>query len=523
MRRRLLFLAAAATPALLAACFGAGQVIVTVGTEGGVDATSDVASESASDGNGGAEDAVAEVGSATEAGGEAGTDAPVGEGGPDAAPTTVTVKLTVFATGPNPVAEPGVVVFFSGADGSLISQAVSDTSGQVTASVPAGSMVTAAFGGPGHWWPTTVLGIQPGDVIGMLDQSGPLGPSLPLYSGDFTALPPAMLPDGGEVTAYTVNTPCNGAQLGTDGGLPAPFTDCNWGPLYPSIVWGSVMDDAGNPQTVSFAGSKALAAPTDGGALSISLDLPWQSPVTSTVTVINGNANQNTTTAAVYDIVDNWSFGLPSVSSSDLDGGAVEHTFQNYPGFPDFVQAETDQDVNGTGNSYVIGAIGTKGGNIPPATTLDVSQFLPAILVGGVDSQTDPMRPVATWSPVGPLASAAGTEAQLMNKPQTLFWSFFAPPDVTRIQVPVLPADLMTPPDGGADGGAGTDLALDLGNAPYSLFVQTVKFDAVKGYAEFRQTAGNLALVNLYNWGAAAPEPLPAAGTYYATYFQNLP
>jgi hypothetical protein len=522
MRRRVLALAAAATPALMAACFGTGQVIVTVAAEGGVDATADVASEStASDGDAGGQDAVAEVGAATEAGGEAGTDAPAGDGGPDAAPTTVTVKLTVYL-GPNPIPEPAVVVFFSGADGSLIAEAVSDANGQASATVPAGSMVTAAFGGPGNWWPTTVMGIQPGDVINMLDpQSGLFGPTVQSYSGDFTALPPAMLPDGGEVTTYTVSDPCGPSLLDTDGGLPGPFTNCNWGPLFPSLVLGGVLDDAGNSQTVSFAGSKALAAPTDGGELSISLDLSWQSPVTSTVTVIAGNINGATTTA-VYDIVDNWSFAVPSLPSSGLDGGAVEQTFQNYPGFPEFVQAETDQDVTGTGSSYVIGAIGTKGGTIPPATTLDVSKFLPAILVGAVDSKTDPTRPVATWSPVGPLTSAIGTEAQLVNKQQTVYWSFFAPADTTRVEVPVLPLDLMTPPDGGADGGSDTDLALDMGSGPYSLYVQAVKFDAVKGYAEFRQTAGNLALVNVYNWGPAAPEPLPAAGTYYATYYQNL-
>lgn len=484
MRRAfVLALSTLAVPALIT-CIGAGEVVVLVGAAdgGGIDATGGGDATGSSDVSNGMDGA--EAGDGADGGDGQSADVVVFDGN-DGGPGLVTAKVTT-AAGP----EPGVTVFFSGADGSLLSSEMTDSQGLATATVPEGAMVTAILGQAGTFNLLTYVGVEPGDVLPFVDTTSAVTP--PSFSWQLAALPTSIVPgdDGGTASYYELGGPCSSLDFPGNGTLPYSF-NCGWSGPFPVLAVASMVVNGLVTPLDGFVYTKTAGNPSDGGTLSLNLDQPWIAA--SLVPVNVSHIGDNGPNINQADYADGYALTPPTIGRAlDADAGTSSVTFEGFPGFPDFVQTEADFNQ---GSSRSVLAV--RNDTVPTSVSFDGSQALPLILAGGFDAVTHPARPTASWTPVGSLASADGTYVSF--ELGTLTWTFIVPPAATTLTAPELPA---------IDGGP----ALTAGAYLYNALIATVDADGVNGYTAFRQL-GTILMPS--RSGAQLAPALPKAGQLY--------
>jgi hypothetical protein len=187
--------------------------------------------------------------------------------------------------------------------------------------------------------------------------------------------------------------------------------------------------------------------------------------------------------------------------------------FVTHVGYSDFVQSEANiQSSNGVGTTFT--AVATRSASpttTSGAVTLDLNQLPPTIDTETADWMTNPAQPSVTFQPGAPITAPLGTVLVLTWDGQTdggqfttNTWTIVAPPSLTTITAPVLPAAAV-----------GFTPANEQGNQTVTITVMSG--DGITGYDQFRQVAGVMPPPN-YDYISNAVVPLlPLDGTLTLT------
>jgi hypothetical protein len=183
-------------------------------------------------------------------------------------------------------------------------------------------------------------------------------------------------------------------------------------------------------------------------------------------------------------------------------------------GYPDFVQSEVEVEIdNENTNVTTITSLATR--QAPPTTsgsvTLDMSQLLPTISTYSSDFKTKPAQPIVTFQPDAPITSAVGAVAICSWSNQddaggysNNTWTIVAPPSVTTITAPVLPASALgwTPVNNAYNDGCTLTM---------------ISGDTVASYHDFRQVAAVIPTPSYQGSTRPLIQPLPFDGTLALT------
>jgi hypothetical protein len=436
---------------------------------------------------------------------EASVDAPTGDAtvpaqvdaSPEAeaglAPVVVTV---VGGSGP----EPGVLVAFDDPNGAFLSVATTDTLGRVSQVLAPGSSFTALLGDPGTYASLyTVLGVQPGDALSVVDWG-----ALPSFyeqsrtgcvSVTLPSVPPA--PDGGSFFLANVG-PCS-TQFPPASTLPLGGDDCagfytgpGAGPsgcvgvgaggqaAFPALV--QAFDTNDEPIGYLFDRSVALAASADGGdsLQNVAASGPWLTSMThQTLSIVNDYDGSPGFSPILSEAV----AGTLTPAPTNITPGP---TFVTHPSYADFVQAEATYSVYYRSALAIAKSLPapTADGTIPidvsPLASMPVlSSVMAAAGVGGapVVSWTTDSGSLSTVTGVIAFASWNGT-ADGDGGAQSGTWTIVAPAgDQTQIQAPAL---------GGAASAWMPGSGADYGNG--NVVVWGVQGSALPDYAAVRAT-----------------------------------
>jgi hypothetical protein len=426
-------------------------------------------------------------------------DGATNDGGPG--PVTVTV---VTPSGP----ESGVTVVFQSAAGTVITSAVTGSSGSVTETVPSGSEITAILGTAIAPSLVTIMAVEPGDSLTVLDTTA-------VTTGPTETVDVPSLPTGapGATTGYRVYAT---AVCDTDLSTSFPLV-MNLEPqcataagLFPALA---VADGPSGELAFFFQnGNNALpdGGPPEGGVLDLTMSGTWTTSGTQTLTASNLPTTVLSEGVLAFTEV---AEGLPYTQASSInvtDAGPVTQSFASHPGYPDFVQSEVNvlasnsDIVSGgeTGNWQSMAAIATRTSTTSPAS-FDLSQLLPIVTAAGV-GYDDPTHPTVSWTTSAPVTTADAVIAVITWSGTTGgTWTIVAPATTTLLQVPSLPTgNTLGPPS----------------TASYSQTPLVILMDASfwSGYADARGgVSGVMALTNQnsdYAAQAIVP-PLPVDGT----------
>lgn len=420
---------------------------------------------------------------------DAPADAPVADAAHDATHETstpeagtgpVTVKV-LAVTGP----EQGVAIVFGDATGAVMSSTSTDATGSASGTVPpGGGQVTVLTGPAAYPWLLTYTGVMPGETLNVIDPTQYVSSAVNVT--DF----PMPFPTATNWVAIIGST---SGTTGTSMPTTIPAGASFWRSLnlqqqFPVIVWGY---DSSNTNELAYLFKKHNGLAADGGVATVSMaGLTWQSTFgTASVSASpvvesdGGPAGSNLGVSFVYsESSDGVPVGLPQVDAV-LTGATATASFQTHPGYPDFVQLETDvTDTQATWSATQV--IGTR--SAPPAALsssmmVDLTQALPEMSNPVVDATTS-TRPTMTWSsPSMPMA--AGTYVALAwndvfeGGARYGSWTIMAAPGVTSVQAPALPASPLAPAAGATwKSGAQT--------------IVTVQGGGLSSYADLRAAAG---------------------------------
>lgn len=429
-----------------------------------------------------------------------GTDAGPVEAGPSA------VTVTVMRTNQAPIA--GVHVVFQDAAGQVVADLVSDANGVATVpTFTSGGQVTAVMGTVEAPRLVTIVGVEPGDQLRAVDADQVLSDVL-THPFKVSSIPTPPPPN---TSAYTVQMgSCETFGAGPTFGL-ALTRDCLGTGSVPLIA--TALDNTDKP--VGFAYAKnvdvlALAA-VDGGTQNLTIGGTWQAATTTSYSVSVVNAPSDGTGRLSYS--ENVG-GVPTWQSTfydaiDVDGGA-DASFKGHAGYPDAIQTEAAIEIGNPGPSVTYQAIATREG--PQAQTahvFDLSARLPLLTDAGlVDGGA--AAPSIAWEAASPLT---GTDAVVVrldwNMPnfKTGAWTIVAPPNVTSVVPPQLPASVaaFAPAVGAKFDEPPTVVYFDL--------------DYITTYADLRKIAAELSAPAPLLTGHIIPivPPLPKDGTARVT------
>jgi hypothetical protein len=275
-------------------------------------------------------------------------------------------------------------------------------------------------------------------------------------------------------------------------------------------------NDANN-RIVGFQFAKGVSLPDGGGVITPTLS-PW-STATTTQTILAANPHDG----GGWNRVSYGEIADGVLTANDLlfdvpnDGGnAAEAVFSGRTGFADAVQTEVGyRKSTGSGGVVIVGnAVRAAAPTGDTTSTIDFATRLPEITSASLTA-TAPARPVVTWTPAASLASADATyvvlrwfEDDLDGGTTDGTWTIVAPPGLTSVQAPALPASVLLSP------GA---------TATYATPATIVTVDAsfASGYADARKAGAALLPSDMLvedNGRHWAP-PLPVNGTVRFTAF----
>jgi hypothetical protein len=456
---------------------------------------------------------------------------PVDAAPPSDAPEPV--DAATFDVGPSPAVvtvigvlgpEKGIPIFWSDATGALASTATTDATGSATALVT-GGMVTALLGtvvAPSYY---TVMGVQPGNRILVVDRTSVQAISAPngVWS-QLTAIPSPTPPIADTLVYYAGNCNVNyfpgmPTQLRIDkSNLPGEcYGIGSFGSglaaAYPALV---EVDDVNN-NLIEYAVAKdnQVTAPDDAGQLDVALNGSW-STATTTQTVVAQNpldASFTTTWNTYNEIADGVEFSLPQRSFTP-DGGTAPPgglIFTGHTGYPDFVQTELGANTNYQGGFAVATRMaaptqdGTTNVDLSPLATLPtLVSASGSIGANGLSVQwTTASGDLSSSTAVLALAEWSGTLPTGGSQLGT--WTIVAPgTSQTSLLAPTLPGGAGVPtPDAGASVGVVTVYALS-GDTAYPT------------YADVAAAASLFQLQDACIFATMFP-PLPKAGTALAS------
>jgi hypothetical protein len=361
----------------------------------------------------------------------------------------------------------GLKVNFQEADGSLISEADTDTTGTATGTVHANAMVTIAVGPRAL---VTITGVNPGETV-------VLGTP-----------PPYDNSSAGTVTFSTASEAPNKSfyrvDLGSD--LYSTFINMTTGTRSLSMSRGNLDGNgrfnlyAGTYNTANQLISYTFATnilPNASGTTAVSLPNNWRTDLNEFVLSVNGAP-----TGATQLRGTTWSetanaqfapndFGTPVTPLSATINGGNASVNQRYPGsFGDFVQTVADISFGTTRESV---AFWRRVARPAGVFTIAANNF-PARIGALALDKTVPTRPVASWTLTGSTVNGDAAIVDLGWRDATNLayeWLLYAPPETTSLTIPAVSASLT---------------AQAPGQSTYNLLrVTQVNLDPVGGYAAF--------------------------------------
>jgi hypothetical protein len=290
------------------------------------------------------------------------------------------------ASGP----ESGVTVVYADATGNPLGTQTTDATGRASRVVAAGSSLTVLLGDPNVYAaPTTILGVEPGDVLTLVDWgSMPSTPIQVTAQTPFTGAADYLA----SVTQVAVQSPLpvsltpaagpGGFDLGAQG-LVLPLS-------FPLLL--DARDTNDDP--LGYLYSKASPFPSvsgDATAGTIALGGTWSTTYTTqTVSITNlpdGGEPFGGFQAAMNEAVAGTLTQNPSAGTN---------AFTTHVGFPDFEQIEVSSSEYYTGAIALATAVATP--TADGASTIDLTPLgsIPAITSASIDSSV-PAQPSVTW------------------------------------------------------------------------------------------------------------------------------
>jgi hypothetical protein len=430
--------------------------------------------------------------------------APFGDGGiadtsiadvvVDAAPLPVTVKVTTLS-GP----EAGILVVFDTAAGVVSGMATTDSTGTVTQVVAAGSQATVVLGTALSSNLVTIVGIEPGDVLSVVDSQG-----VSIYAAINDVTNAASAPTGAASYAVSAGGCSTGNFTAVPLGVPALlylYPGCYGATEIPLFL--TAYDSNDNPlayawQTDTFAG-------LDAGMLGLTAGGTW-----STTTTMQAVTATNVPTDAFGGqvIFSELASGVALSQYGDLpeatDGGVSISPFVVHTGYPSAIQTELDVSTDSFQGSLIL-AKRESAPTADGATAVDLSQLLPEFTGAGVDT-TNPVQPTVTWTSTAAFTAAAGVIAQTAWSTQIDggysdgTWTIIAPSTATSAPTPALPSSVA----------AYAPTASSTFNSGVSVVI--IGGTAVPSYAVLRSLQGSFSVPQMLSGGPYVP-PLPADGT----------
>ncbi len=374
--------------------------------------------------------------------------APLDAGAPDAPVDAGPLPVTLLVVDTSGHPEPGVTVVFSDASGAVLSSTTTGNAGTVSQVVAAGSQVTALFGSAAAPSLLTIVAVAPGDTLTVVDTTVPPPDSNVDENVTVTALPGAPLDGGGGEFTVNAGTTCSGAAAGA----PVSFNVtslCENGGKYPLLA--QETDVNGTP--VAFTYEKGVALAADGGLdeagtqeVSMADAGPW-----TPISLLSVSGTNGPTESFLQFVFTEVSGGVPfaALGSAPTTSGSAQVSFVAHPGYPDFVQLETNfvppSQSTSESNGTAYAAIATRAATLAAVpTTVDVTTALPALTSSVLDF-SNVARPSVGWSTSAPFTSVDGailvatwnTDAEVSVSG---LWTFIAPPTQSLVQAPVLPA-----------------------------------------------------------------------------------
>ncbi|HUQ06053.1 MAG TPA: hypothetical protein VM261_26300 [Kofleriaceae bacterium] len=379
---------------------------------------------------------------------------------PTSGVATVQVQLAGVATG-------GLKVNFQEADGSLISEADTDTSGTATGTIHANAMVTIAVGPRAL---VTITGVNPGETITLRTP------------------PPFDNSSAGTVTfSAATEAPSKSfyrVDLGND--VYSTFVTMTSGTRSLSLSRGNLDGngrfnlyagtyDTGN-RLISYTFSNNIV-PNASGTTAVSLPNNWRTDLNEFVLSVNGAP-----TAATQLRGTTWSetanlqfapndFGTSITPLSAAINGGNASVNQRYPGsFGDFVQTVADVTFGTTRESA---SFWRRVARPAGAFTIAANNFPARIGTPALD-KTVPTRPVASWTVTGSTVNGDATIIDLGWRDASNLayeWLVYAPPATTSFAIPAVSSSLT---------------AQAPGQSTYNMLrVTQANLDPVGGYASF--------------------------------------
>ena len=337
------------------------------------------------------------------------------------------IEVTVIVVR-NRVPISGIDVVFHAEDGVPVHSAATDRSGEARFAPAAGGMVTVASADGQFVTLFTVVGVEPGDVIG-----------IDIGEGDFAPLGTASVQLPGSAAGasfYRVGLGCNdGAGNNPDSAIDvALFANC-LGTDSAFDVLGLAMEGS-EVKAVSFATNVPVAAMTTAVAL----------PAWTAGFGIFQVVPQNGTLGQILDfrggaVVDGVLFETPIRFAEGAVRFAVIPEFSHTTEYQLFRRVDPNHQPGGPDSRVFYGR------RLPPNETADVvdfaADFLAPVTAASVDA-SDHARPVFRWATTATSDESDGVliRTQWLGTGQSGQWGIMAPPGSTAVVAPMLPDSL---------------------------------------------------------------------------------
>jgi hypothetical protein len=448
---------------------------------------------------------------------------------PDAGPAPVVVTV-VGALG----LESGVPIVWGDSLGAWLTTGTTNAAGRASQLVTSGAVMTAILGPPSAPWLYTIMGVEPGDQLVVIDRGSVA--SLPGTQGNLDvnfASVPSPLPQGTSVLAFDVG-PCSASlaappalldltSMGQTNCLGIGQFGATVGAAYPALV--EANDDSSNVLGFAYARNNLLTTVDDAGNDDLAIGGSWSTSTTSQSLVVSAAEDAGVSASdfvATYGEAANGLL-LPLPTRQPEDGGTLPpdtSLYTTHVGYADFVQTELGSYGGSQGAAM---ATRSPAPTASGSATIDATPLAALPVIGGltVDS-TVPAQPWFSWTlQSGSLASStgilleatwSGTDAD--GGPQSGTWTVVAPGTTKaalQVHAPVVPSQFAAwlP-------GAGSSFS------PYELgMVALMGGTALPGYAQVR-AASSLFNVQLQCLAWPLVPPLPAAGTLLLTAYTNV-
>jgi hypothetical protein len=367
-------------------------------------------------------------------GGGGGGDGGGGDGampdGPPVGEATIEVQLSGAPTG-------GLKVNFQEADGSVVGDVMTDTTGKAKATVHIGAMVTVAVA-PRQL--VTITGVNPGETV-VLKTPKPYDGST---AGDVTFAATVEAPNKSfyrvDVGDYQYVT----AVAMTSGTRTLNLLRGNLDGTGKFNLFAGTYDV--NNKLISYNFVNGIT-PSSTGITNVNLGSNWRTDLNDYLTMLSGapsGATQLTVTTFNEQATFQFSpgeFGATNTRSATITGGNAS-LYNRYPGgFGDFIQTQVSIRFGTTRESVEFWRRMVRPAG---ALTITANDFPVQIGVPTLD-KTNATRPVANWTLTGSTVNGDGTIVEISWKDPSnvgYSWIAYVKPDATSLTFPSVSSSL---------------------------------------------------------------------------------